>query len=78
MKPLMQGRWIMALLLLIIIIILIGILLLSTYKSQEGFMPRKIKEMYRPMERNVRQTCEGFYNRSVNGLSRFLRQLSIL
>ena len=82
MKAQKQGGWwiftFLLVLLLLVLLLVIILDFLSTYKTKEGFVPRKIKEMYRPMERRVRQTYEGFYSQSVNRISRFLRQLSIL
>ena len=45
---------------------------------KEAFMPKIIKEKYRPFERNIRQQYEGFYTQTTNNTSTFLRKMGIL
>lgn len=45
---------------------------------REAFMPKIIKEKYRPFERNIRQCYEGFYTKTLNNTSIFLRKMGIL
>ncbi len=44
----------------------------------EGFVPKIIKEKYRPIERNVRTACEGFYNKTTTNISNFFRKFGIM
>lgn len=46
--------------------------------SKEPFMPKIIKEKYRPLERNVRNKCEGFYAKTSTNASNLLRKFGIM
>lgn len=46
--------------------------------NQEGFIPRKIKEIYRPYARKIRINYEGFYNKSATSVSNVFRKFGIL
>jgi len=48
----------------------------NTYK--ETFVPKIIKETYRPIERNIKTTYEGFYNKTTTNASNFFRKIGIL
>jgi hypothetical protein len=45
---------------------------------QEAFIPKIVKETYRPFARNVRMRCEGFYNQSSTDISNLFRKFGIL
>jgi len=44
----------------------------------EPFVPKKIKEIYRPLERNIRMSYEGFYDKSSTNISNLFRKFGIL
>lgn len=48
----------------------LGLPTVKRYK--EGFIPKKVKEIYRPIERNIRITYEGFYDKSLTNISNIL------
>jgi hypothetical protein len=64
------------LLLLLLFIILYYTFYQPVYK--EAFVPKQIKEIYRPIARNVRINYEGFYNKSSTSVSNFFRKFGIL
>ena len=45
---------------------------------REPFVPRKVKEMYRPIARNIRLNYEGFYNNSSTNISNLFRKFGII
>jgi hypothetical protein len=47
-------------------------------KYQESFVPKNLKQVYRPLERNVRKKYEGFYNKSSTDISNLFRKFGIL
>jgi hypothetical protein len=56
---------------------------LVTFKSEnksyeEAFIPRIVKETYRPLERNVKRNFEGFYDKSSTDISNLFRKFGIL
>ena len=44
----------------------------------EPFMPKIIKEHYRPIERNIRKTYEGFYDKTSSTVSNLFRKFGVL
>jgi hypothetical protein len=52
--------------------------LFSESKYTETFVPKILKEKYRPLERNIRMTYEGFYNKTTTGVSNLFRKFGIL
>jgi len=64
------------------LIILLIIIVLScaffNYEYQESFVPRVIKETYRPIARNTRIAYEGFYDKSSTDISNLFRKFGIL
>jgi hypothetical protein len=48
----------------------------NTYK--ETFIPKVVKETYRPIERNIRMTYEGFYDKTSTDISNLFRKFGIL
>jgi hypothetical protein len=50
----------------------------SENKYKETFVPKIMKETYRPLERNIRRTYEGFYGKTSNGISNLFRKFGIL
>lgn len=48
----------------------------NNYK--ETFVPKIVKETYRPLERNIRTTCEGFYDKTSTNVSNLFRKFGIL
>lgn len=77
-----NSRYFSKLLIILFIIIFVYIILFNAYINntyyQEGFVPKKMKEFYRPVARNVRVQYEGFYNKSSTSISNFLRKFGIL
>lgn len=45
---------------------------------QESFVPRVIKETYRPIHRNIKRKCEGIYNTSCQHISNFFKKIGII
>lgn len=56
----------------------LAVIFLFPLPKTEGFLPRKVKEMYRPMERKVRQTYHGVYSQAVIRFSRVLRNIGFV
>ena len=62
---------------LILIIIILGCAFTNNlYK--EAFVPKIVKETYRPIERNIRRNFEGFYDRSSTDISNLFRKFGII
>ena len=64
-----------------LIILLIIITLSCAFSKnhyQEAFVPRVVKETYRPIARNIRMTYEGFYDRTSTDISNLFRKFGIL
>lgn len=65
-------------------IFLILIILISLFTQiysnniREPFVPKKLKEYYRPMARNMRIGYEGFYDKSSLDLSNLFRKFQII
>lgn len=45
---------------------------------EEAFIPKIVKESYRPIERNIRRNFEGFYDRTSTDISNLFRKFGIL
>lgn len=63
---------------ILIFVTIIIYCLYSDIKYKETFVPKIIKENYRPIERNIRRTYEGFYNKTSNHISNLFRKFGIL
>lgn len=63
--------------LFVLLLSLIIIYFSSINSYKENFVPRKIKQFYRPFSRNVRLNYEGFYDRTTSRLSNILRKFGI-
>jgi hypothetical protein len=50
----------------------------SKNNYKETFVPKIVKETYRPIERNIRMTYEGFYDKSSTDISNLFRKFGIL
>lgn len=61
---------------LLLFIILVCAFSKKSYK--EAFIPKIVKENYRPIERNIRRNFEGFYDRSSTDISNLFRKFGIL
>jgi hypothetical protein len=61
----------------LIIIIIVGCAF-SKKSYEEAFIPKIVKESYRPLERNIRRNLEGFYDKSSTDVSNFFRKFGIL
>lgn len=48
------------------------------YKYKETFVPKILKQTYRPIERNIRTKYEGFYNNTTTNVSNILRKVGIM
>ena len=46
--------------------------------QESFFVPRKVKELYRPIHRNIRMTYEGFYDKSSKNITNFFTKIGIL
>jgi len=63
---------------LLIIIIIISIFPNDDNLYQESFVPKMLKERYRPIHRNIRMTYEGFYSTSSQHISNLFKKFGIL
>ncbi len=50
----------------------------SKRNYNEAFVPKIVKETYRPLERNVRKNFEGFYDKSSTDISNLFRKFGII
>lgn len=64
-------------LIFLLLIIILGCALKNN-SYEEGFVPKIIKETYRPIERNIRRNFEGFYDKSSTDISNLFRKFGIL
>ena len=64
--------------LLVIVLIMYILKHVNRDVHQESFIPRKIKEMYKPYTRNIRIYYKGLYNKSKTSLSNVFRKFGIL
>jgi len=62
--------------LLTIIIIIMSFT--NNNNNVEPFIPRKIKEFYRPITRNIRQKYENFYSKTSTKILNFCKKSGIL
>jgi len=62
---------------LLFVIIMISCAL-SKNNYKETFVPKIVKETYRPIERNIRRTYEGFYDKMSTDVSNLFRKFGIL
>jgi hypothetical protein len=63
---------------LVLFILIIINCAFSKNNYKESFMPKIIKETYRPIERNIRKTYEGFYDKTSTDISNLFRKFGIL
>lgn len=63
---------------ILILIIIILVCAFSKKSYEEAFIPKIVKESYRPIERNIRRNFEGFYDRSSTDISNLFRKFGIL
>jgi len=61
----------------LLLIVIFSCAFSKTY-YQEAFVPKILKENYRPLERNIRRSFEGFYDKSSTDISNFFRKFGIL
>lgn len=64
--------------LFLLFIILVSCCIFSPNNNRESFVPKKVKEMYRPLARNFRISYEGFYDKSSLDLSNLFRKVKII
>jgi high-affinity Fe2+/Pb2+ permease len=65
----------------LLVTLLVLIILYSAFKKTsytESFIPKIIKESYRPIERNIRKTYEGFYGKTSTDISNLFRKFGII
>ncbi len=62
--------------LVLVILLLSSIISVNVYR--ESFVPKIVKESYRPIERNIRKTYEGFYDKTSTYISNLSRKFGIL
>lgn len=72
-----MNRIIYNLLTLFFIIIIISCSI-SKNNYNESFVPKIVKETYRPLHRNLKKTYEGFYDKTSINVSNFFRKIGIL
>lgn len=60
------------------LIIIILACAFSKKSYEEAFIPKIVKETYRPLERNMRRNLEGFYDKSSTDISNLFRKFGIL
>lgn len=48
------------------------------YKCQEPFVPKIVKEHYRPLERNIRTRANDFYTKTNTVITNVLRKINVL
>jgi hypothetical protein len=66
-------------LLLFLLLIVIFSCAFSKKNYQESFfVPKKVKEFYRPIQRNIRKNYEGFYDKSSKHISNMFKKFGIL
>ena len=63
---------------LLTIIIIIMSFTNNNNNNIESFIPRKIKEFYRPITRNVRQKYENFYGKTSTKILNVCKKIGIL
>ena len=63
-----------------VIVISLIIIFTSAAKNRvnEPFVPKNLKQVYRPLERNIRTRYEGFYNKTSTNISNLFRKFGIL
>ena len=64
------------LMMLLILITISCLFAKNTY--EEAFVPKIVKETYRPIERNIRRNVEGFYDKSSTNISNLFRKFGII
>lgn len=64
--------------LIISFLILILNIAVNSQHVEESFVPKIVKENYRPIERNVRRSVEGFYDKSSTNISNLFRKFGII
>jgi hypothetical protein len=73
-----MNKYFYKLLFLILFIIIIIFFNEYTKINKEGFIPKKLKEMYRPMYRNIRINYEYFYKNLSTKINNFLKKIGFL
>ena len=61
-----------------VLLLSIVLIVFSAYNIQESFVPKIVKENYRPLERNIRRNVEEFYGRSSTNISNIFRKFGII
>ena len=62
---------------LLFLLIILGYAFTS-YSSQEAFVPKIVKETYRPIQRNIRINMKGFYDKSSTNILNLFRKFGII
>ena len=70
--------WTSIFIIIIIILMSVIVLWLSKTLTKEGFVPKFIKEKYRPLERTVRHHTNNAYSHSMNTISTFAKKMRII
>ena len=73
-----MGKFIYNSLIYTLILLFILLIVSSAYNIQEAFVPKILKENYRPIERNIRRGVEGFYDKSSTNISNLFRKFGII
>ena len=61
----------------LLLMIILGCIF-SNNSYEEAFVPKIVKQTYRPAERNIRRNFEGFYDKSSTNISNIFRKFGIL
>jgi uncharacterized membrane protein (DUF106 family) len=75
MNPFMYNSFII---LLIIVIFSCAFTKKDEIYQESFFVPKKVKEFYRPIHRNIRMSYEGFYDKSSTQISNLFKKFGIL
>jgi hypothetical protein len=73
LKQLLKNKWMFAALVFGLLVVLILVTALNA-KVNEAFVPKVVRESYRPLERKVRNTCEEMYSKTMVQVSNWLRR----
>lgn len=63
---------------ILLVISIVSIILLSNPIYEESFVPKMLRESYRPLERNVRRNAAEVYEKSSITLSNMFRRIGIM
>ena len=62
----------------VVVLVLVVTTAINVHTLKETFVPRLLKEQYRPLERNIRMGVEGMYVATTTTMSNWLRKVGIM